>query len=161
MNTEFIPAKEADARTIAMLRHDIWDTTYRGIYPDEAIDSFDYEWHRQRDLQKIRNTAFSVYLIRYCGENVGYFVFQDAGSHVWLNSLYVKQQYQHRGIGKQAFAILTGHCREKGFSHFMCRCNPHNESAALFYQSMGGAVTQTDLGHDDKQEDEVIFEFKV
>ena len=161
MNTEFVPAKASDAATISALRQRIWDTTYRGIYPDAVIDDFDYDRHQQRDLKKISDPSFTVYLIRDGGEDIGYFVFQDTGTGVWLHSLYVLREYQHRGIGKQAFSILKDYCMEKGISRFACSCSPHNENAMRFYQRMGGVVINTDTGHENRQEDGVTFEFHV
>ena len=159
MNIDFVPAEAGDAEAVGALRQRIWDTTYRGIYPDAVIDDFDYDRHRQRDLKKISDPSFRVYLIRYGGEDIGYFMFQDAGAGVWLRSLYVLREYQHRGIGKRAFSILKDYCREKGISRFACGCTPHNENAMRFYQRMGGVVIKTDTGHENKQEDGVIFEF--
>ena len=52
MNIDFVPAKTGDAAAISALRQRIWDTTYRGIYPDAVIDGFNYGWHQQRDLEK-------------------------------------------------------------------------------------------------------------
>ena len=161
MNVDFILAKADDAVTISMLRQRIWDTTYRGIYPDAVIDDFNYDWHQERDLKKIADPSFTVYLIKHDDEDIGYFIFQHAGSGVWLRSLYVLREYQHKGIGKQAFAILKDYCREKGINHFACDCSPHNENAIQFYQRMGGVVTKTDTGHENKQEDGVIFEFNL
>ena len=161
MNVEFVLAKAGDAVTISTLRQRIWDTTYRGIYPDTVIDDFNYEWHQQRDLKKISDPTFTVYLIKYGDENIGYFVFQHTDSGVWLRSLYVLQEYQHRGIGKQAFALLKDYCREKRISRFACDCSPHNKNAMQFYQRMGGVVTKTDTGHENRQEDGVVFEFNM
>ena len=161
MNIDFIPAKTSDAAIISALRQRIWDTTYRGIYPDAVIDDFNYDWHQQRDLKKISDPSFTAYLIKYGDEDIGYFVFQHADSMVWLHSLYVLQEYQHRGIGQQAISILNDYCREKGIGRFSCGCSPHNENAMRFYQRMGGAVIKTDTGHKNKQEDGVIFEFTV
>ena len=161
MNIDFVPAKAGDAAAVSTLRQRIWDTTYRGVYPDEVIDDFDHDWHRQRDLKKISDPSFTVYLIRYGDEDIGYFIFQDAGAVVRLHSLYVLREYQHRGIGKQAFAVLKDHCREKGISRFVCSCSPHNENAMRFYRRMGGVVTETDTGHENRQEDGVLFEFDV
>ena len=62
---EFVLAKETDASTIAELRQNIWSTTYRGIYPDEMIDSFDYKWHTQNDLKKIKSSEYLVWLIMH------------------------------------------------------------------------------------------------
>ena len=161
MDIDFVPAKTSDAAAISTLRQRIWDTTYRGIYPDTAIDNFDYDWHQQRDLKKISDPSFTVYPIKHGDEDIGYFVFQHAGSGVWLHSLYVLREYQHKGIGKQAFVILEDYCRENGISRFACNCSPHNENAMRFYQRMGGVVTKADTGHGNRQEDGVIFEFNV
>ena len=156
---EFVPANTGDAATISSLRQRIWDTTYRGIYPDAVIDDFDYEWHQQRDLQKISDPSFTVYLIKYGDKDIGYLIFQDSDTGVWLHSLYVLREYQHRGIGKQAFSILKDYCKETEINRFFCYCSPHNENAMRFYQSRGGMVTKTDTGHENKQEDGVIIEF--
>ena len=156
---EFVPAKASDAAVISALRQRIWDTTYRGVYPDAVIDDFDYDRHRHRDLQKIADPSFTVYLIQYGDEHIGYFIFQDTDAGVWLHSLYVLRAYQHRGIGKQAFAILKDYCREREIDRFACNCSPHNENAMRFYRRMGGVVEKTDTGHENKQEDGVTFVF--
>ena len=161
MNIDFVPAKTGDAAAIGALRQRIWDTTYRGIYPDAVLDDFDFDWHQQRDLKKIADPSFTVYLINCDDEEIGYFAFQHTGSEVWLRSLYVLQEYQHRGIGKQAFAILKDYCKEKGTCRFVCNCSPHNENAMRFYRRMGGVVIKTDTGHENRQEDGVIFEFHM
>ena len=159
MDIDFVPAKTSDAAAISALRQRIWDTTYRGIYPDAVIDGFNHDWHQQRDLKKISDPSFTVYLIRYGSEDIGYFIFRHDGSGVWLHSLYVLQEYQHRGIGKLAFSILNDYCRKNGISRFACNCSPYNENAMRFYQRMGGVVIKTDTGHENRQEDGVIFEF--
>ena len=161
MNVEFVPAKTSDAAAVSALRQRIWDTTYRGIYPDAVIDDFDYAWHQQRDLKKISDPSFTVYLIRYGNEDIGYFIFQHTDSGVWLHSLYVLREYQHKGIGKQAFSVLNDYCNEKRIGRFSCNCSPYNENAMKFYQRMGGVVIKTDTGHEDRQEDGVIFKFNV
>ncbi len=157
---DFVPAEAGDAATIGTLRRRIWDTTYRGIYSDEVIDDFDYDWHQQRDLQKITDPSFTVYLIKYGDEDIGYFIFQDAGNGVWLRSLYVLREYQGRGIGSRAFSLLRDYCKEREINCFSCNCSPHNENAMRFYQRMGGVVTKTDTGHENRQEDGVIFTFR-
>lgn len=161
MKIDFVLARASEAATISALRQRIWDTTYRGIYPDAVIDDFDYDWHQQRDLKKISDPSFAVYLVKYGDEDIGYFIFQHTGSGVWLHSLYVLREYQHRGIGKQAFAILNDYCRGKGINRFACNCSPHNKNAMRFYQRMGGVVIKTDNGHENKQEDGVVYEFDL
>ena len=160
MAVEFILANEAAAKTIAELRHEIWRTTYRGIYSDERIDNYDYEEHRQRDLQRIQDVSYHVYLILGGDKPIGYFTFLTAET-VYIQALYICLEYQRQGIGKQAFALIREYCGEHGFDKFTCNCNSHNYSAQNFYCSMGGTVIKRNEGHDDKYDDQITFEFCV
>lgn len=160
MAVEFILADEDGAKIISELRHEIWRTTYCGIYSDERIDNYDYEEHRQRDLRRIRDSSCCVYLIVKDGEPIGYLYFSTAGT-VYIQSLYIRREYQRQGIGKQAFAFIVEYCRAHGSDKFTCNCNSHNYPAQDFYRSMGGTVIRRDEGHNDKYDDQITFEFYV
>lgn len=160
MVVEFILANEDAAKIISELRHEIWGTTYRGIYSNERIDNYDFEEHRQRDLQRIQDTSYHVYLIINVDDPIGYFTFLTTDT-VYIQSLYIRQEYQHQGIGKQAFALISEYCRAHGFNKFTCNCNSHNYSAQDFYRSMGGTIIKRNEGHDDKYDDQITFEFCV
>ena len=160
MEIEFILANEDAAKTIADLRHMIWCTTYRGIYSDERIDNFDYEEHRQHDVQRIQDPAYHVYLITDNDNPIGYFAFQDTGT-VYIQSLYIRQEYQHKGIGKQVFSMIRQYCGEQGYDKFSCNCNSHNYPAQEFYRVMGGIIIKRDEGHADKYDDQITFKFTV
>ena len=75
-NSMFVEATVADALTIIGLRRRIWDTTYRGIYPDSMIDDFDWVWHKEKELSRIHLPAYSVYLIQKDGRDIGYLPMQ-------------------------------------------------------------------------------------
>lgn len=156
----FVPAQERDARTIAQLRARIWATTYRGIYPDELIDRFDYPCHESRDRRQILDGTCHVYLILDGSEPVGYFSFQDAG-RVHIRSLYVLQDRQGRGAGKAAFGIVREYCKSRALPGFSCNCNQHNLRAQGFYEHMGGRVVRVDGGHANRQEDQLTLWFDL
>lgn len=160
MNIDFVIANEADAKVIAVLRQKIWSTTYRGIYPDDVIDEFDYSWHETRNLAIIGDKNSHVYLLRYGHDVIGYFIFQDKAT-VYMQSLYILSDYQRMGIGSRALKIVHNYCRNNGYKIFYCNCNPHNRTARAFYCSKGGVVIERDEGHNDKQEDQITFEFDV
>lgn len=156
----FSLAQDSDAKTVSNLRHVIWGTTYRGIYPDEAIDGFDLEWHTQRDLARIKDPDLRVYLIRLADMPIGYFSHKTVDP-VYIGSLYLLEEYQHQGIGRRAFMIAEQYCAERGIPRYYCNCNAHNYPAQAFYCAMGGVIIRRDTGHENKQEDQLTFEFKV
>lgn len=156
----FSLAQDGDAKTISTLRHLIWGTTYRGIYPDDVIDGFDLRWHTQRDLERIRDPHMRVYLIRFADMPIGYFSLETTDP-VYIGSLYVLEGYQRRGIGRRAFMIAEQYCAERGIPKYYCNCNAHNHPAQAFYHAMGGVIIKRDTGHENKQEDQLTFAFMV
>ena len=158
MDLRFKPAEERDAAVIGALRREIWGTTYRGIYPDEAIDQYDVEGHLRRDRARIAGPAFRVWVIEDGERPIGYLYLQY-GSGVHIQSLYVLREYQGRGIGRAAFALIRNCCRGWGLETFTCNCNEHNAPARGFYEHLGGILIGADVGHENRQEDQVMYLF--
>ena len=74
----FIEASEEDVPSIIALRQRIWDTTYRGVYPDSMIDNFDWDWHREMELLRVHHPAYSVYLVRKDRQDIGYLTIKES-----------------------------------------------------------------------------------
>lgn len=126
-------ATEDDAQTIIELRKRIWATTYRGLYPDSMIDDFDYAWHLEKELQRIRHPENRVYRIVKDDRNIGYLSMRKTDV-MMLQSLYVLEEYQHQGIGRMAFDFVKQYCRENDADSFICHCLPENQNARKFYE---------------------------
>lgn len=154
----FIPATENDATAIIELRRQIWSTTYRGIYPDDMIDKFDYTWHKDKELQRINHPNYAVYLISKGDCNIGYLTTRKTDV-ITLQSLYILEEYQHQGIGKHAFEFVRQYCKDNGARSFICHCVPENWSARRFYEKMGGRIIGEDLDNEESWMNSVIYQF--
>ena len=157
---QFIPAAEEDAATIIELRRQVWASTYRGIYPDNMIDDFDYPWHLERELLRIRHPQYAVYLIARDGRSIGYLTMRKS-EIITLQSLYLLEEYQHQGIGKQAFAFIFQYCQENSARSFICHCVPENRNARNFYEKMGGRIIGEDLDNTESWMNSVIYQFAL
>ena len=156
----FRRAQEEDAAVIAKLRQEIWSTTYRGIYPDDMIDQFDYAWHTQKDAQRIKSPAYAVYLMMQEDHPIGYITLHiSVPAH--LLSLYLRQEYQHRGIGRRVFSFIQEVFQTRGVSTFTCECQPDNVHAMTFYRRCGGRVVGEDLSNEESWQNSVTFQFYV
>ena len=156
----FRRAQEEDAAVIAKLRQEIWSTTYRGIYPDDMIDQFDYAWHTQKDAQRIKSPAYAVYLMIQEDHPIGYITLHiSVPAH--LLSLYLRQEYQQQGIGHRAFAFIREVFQTRGVSTFTCECQPDNVHAMTFYRRCGGRVVGEDLSNEESWQNSVTFQFYV
>ena len=153
-------AEEKDGRTITQLRQRIWQTTYRGIYPDDLIDDFDYVWHLEKDIKRIRSNKYLVFLILTDDIPIGYMILRK-DNNLLLQSLYVLPRYQRCGIGAKAFALIRRLCKEENIQSFTCHCHPDNLSAITFYQAMGGQIVAYDTDNDEHWQDSIILSFPV
>ena len=158
-------AEQKDAPILAAARQKVWDATYRGIYPDEMIDRYDLPSFTVRDEKRIANPENKVWLVLDGAACVGYLVVGPCGFGKYkdfdfcLNSLYLLPPYQKLGLGRKAFDLTVAECRRRGLSKFFCSCSPHNHNAVGFYEHMGGVLGAKSLGHSNKAEDTVYFEF--
>ena len=163
----FREAVPSDAPVLTDTRRKAWGSTYRGIYPDEMIDNFDFACYLARDVKRIEDPEQLVYLLMDGDTCGGYLcigppawgAYKDFG--FCLNALYILPPYQGQGFGRQAFALTAAECRRRGFQKFFCGCNAHNHKARNFYGHMGGHLGAARLGHRNPAEDQVYFEFAL
>lgn len=80
---------------------------YRGIYPDKAIDGFDYKWHTARDEKRIASPNWFSYLVMDGEQCTGYYTYRAVPEGTYrdfrlcLLSLYLLPQYQRRDLGRR------------------------------------------------------------
>ena len=156
--TRFVPAAPAHASILGQLRQQCWAAAYRGIYPDDMIDQFDFPWHEKQDLARISSPDFDVSIIREDDADIGYMIVRH-GAPPLLHSLYLLPQYQHRGIGRMAFSRMVDICRARRQPYFLCHCQRENTAALAFYHRMGGAIIARDESNPEAYMNSVTLRF--
>ena len=156
----FTSALPADAPLLGQLRQQCWAATYRGIYPDDMIDLFDYAWHAERDLDRITSPTFDVQIIRDDAAPIGYMVIRHCEPPL-LHSLYLLPAHQHHGIGRMAMSRMAEYCHQHNHPCFLCYCQPENAAALAFYQRMGGTVVARDEDNEEAYMNSVTLQFTV
>ena len=133
-----------DAATIGFLRASVWNSTYRGIYPDELLDQYPFELYLEKDTLLLRSPLQHWYLFSDGERPVGYFSFgpYNYGSYqdftLCINHLYILEDYHGMGLGKRAFSVIKEYCHQQHIQKFFCGCNANNLPAISFYRHMGG-----------------------
>ena len=163
----FQKATPTEALTIVKTRQKVWETTYRGIYPDEMIDDFDYRWHVQKECARLMTPQFYCFLVMDGNTCVGYFSYGRVCPGTWkdysfrLHSFYLLPEYQGRGLGRQIFARIADSCRQMGYDKMFLDCHPDNHKALGFYQHMGGVIAGIDYGTGSREEYSCTIEFEL
>lgn len=159
-------ATENDCEELSILKHTIWDQTYRGIYSDEKIDNYDYDKNKEKFLNMISDTNVELYVVQDNKKIVGYMKcgtpfrpYKDYKQEIGL--LYIHKDYQKKGIGKKLFNIASDRIKENGYNEFFICCNKYNKNAQEFYKKMGGILDHVDEDNSDKSISQVYFIYKI
>lgn len=138
-------ATAEDCYSLAELKGIVWNTTYKGIYPDEALRGYDVA-KNERILQNIVNHSEIEVYVAVCNDRIVGFMtcgkpyrpFGDYRQEVGL--LYILKEYQKQGIGKGFLAIARKQVKDAGYDKFMVAVNSQNVNAIQFYLAMGGKI---------------------
>lgn len=166
MNIEIRKAKLEDCEELSYLKREIWETTYRGIYPDEKFDSYNYVENAHKFENIILSNDIFLYVASDNGKLVGYVAFgsplrpfRDYSKEIVL--LYIKKEYQGVGIGKKLFNLGYEYIKSLGETKFLISCNKYNLPAQGFYEKMGGKKVYIDDDMDNKSIPQIKYEYII
>ena len=138
-------ATVADAYVVAHIHQQSWRTTYAGILPEDFIAAnagrkSEATWHRR--LARAA-PGEATWIAEEDGTAVGFANCGDArhrleGLDAEIYALYVLQQHQRRGAGRQLVRACARHFVRQGQFGFYLWVLKANR-ARLFYEAMGGA----------------------
>ena len=165
-NIIFRKAIISDCYSIAKLKGEIWNTTYRGIYSDTLIDNYDINKNKLIFESIISNPNYAVYVaidnntiigFMSCGDP--YKPFLNYKKEIGL--LYILKEYQRKGIGKKLFFIAKDIIRKSRNDEFFVSVNKYNINAIQFYIAMGGTIIRVDEDKEDNRETQVKIHYVV
>ncbi|MEG4088464.1 GNAT family N-acetyltransferase [Microcoleus sp. Pol12B4] len=139
-------AKIADAPAIARVNLDTWRTAYRKIVPTDYFAQLSYEkaesrW--QEILTNVKNTGVFVCVAENdSGQIVGFAAGggERTGKYVYkgeLFAIYILEEYQRQGIGRQLVRTVATKLAELSLSSMLVWVLGDN-SAYRFYELLGG-----------------------
>ena len=142
-------ATESDCYEIAKLKGIVWNTTYQGIYSNEALQGYDVEKNEKIIRQIVNNPEIELYVATDDDVIVGFMTcgkpykpFRHFEQEVGL--LYILKEYQRKGIGARFLDIARSQVKEAGCSEFILAVNSKNTNAIRFYLAMGGEIIDSD-----------------
>lgn len=140
-------AGRADIPTLARLRIECWQATYRGIMDADYLAgmSLDVELPRWEAGFDKGEEAF---LVELRGVPVGYLAIGpayelpdvDLSAYGEIRSLYLLPEAQGFGLGKSLMAIGAQRLIERGYRKLIVWSFAENTRAVSFYQSLGSAI---------------------
>ena len=132
-----------DCLDLAILKGQVWNTTYKGIYSEEKLSGYDVAKNERIFQNIVSNPDIEIFVALDNEKIVGfmtcgkpYRAFMDFQQEIGL--LYILKEYQRQGIGKAFFEIARAQIKENGYTEFFLSVNSRNYDAQKFYEAMGG-----------------------
>jgi ribosomal protein S18 acetylase RimI-like enzyme len=146
-----------DARAVATIHVEAWRAAYRGIVPDEFLDSLSIEGRVSAWRQNLLAADTSTWVAQESDAIVGWISAgpsrdTDAGSSVGeIWAVYVAPACWRKGVGRSLCVQAEQHLHEEGFIAMTLWVLRDNERAVKFYRSYGfvldiGATKEIDRG---------------
>lgn len=141
-------ATAEDAAAIARIHVESWQSTYAGILPDEVLLNLNSAQHEARwwrhVLGRFRRNHF-VYVAEVADSGVVGFASAGPSRNSGLPylaevyTIYLRDDYHGRGIGRQLFASAVAGAQETRGPSVIVWCLSQNPSR-YFYERLGGKL---------------------
>lgn len=134
-----------DATGIGRVHVDSWRTTYKGIVTDDYLSALSYTSSTNRWRNRLEGNS-ERYALFVSEDDEGNIVgFADGGPERSgdstydgeLYAIYLLQEYQRQGVGKQLFRNVAAHLSTNQFHALLIWVLVDNPSRS-FYESLGG-----------------------
>ena len=139
-----------------------WKKAYRGIIPDDYLNSLS----ETRWSQRLKKDSDTLFLAVEDGILIGgstYSPARDKAMEGWgeIISLYLLPSHYHKGIGTELFKTVIGELNRLGFEKIYLWVLEENHSARAFYESKGftfnGDINIDDIGGKTVKEIRYVF----
>jgi ribosomal protein S18 acetylase RimI-like enzyme len=142
------PADVGDAAAIARVHVATWRTTYRGLLPDDFLDSLDEAGYEERWGRSLADETTRVYVAEDGREVVAFASAgrERAGEDGYggeLYAIYVLREAQGRGHGKSLVRAVIAGLRELDLHDMIVWVLRENAPARGFYERLGGVYVRT------------------
>ncbi len=137
-------ATAGDALRLARLHVDSWRAAYRGLVPDEFLDSLDVGARAERLRARMQAGEAEYYVADEDGELLGWLTLggsqdpdpdsQTAGE-IW--ALYVAPSHWRQGVGRALVRCGEVLLRSRGYESAVLWVFAGNDRARRFYEAMG------------------------
>ncbi len=142
------PAEVDDAAAIARVHVESWRSTYRGLLPDDFLDSLTEGRYLERWLRSLGDDATRVYVAEEDHQVVAFASggrerAGEGGYAGELYAIYVLEKAQRHGHGIGLVRAVIGGLREMGLNDMIVWVLRENSPARKFYERLGGTYVRT------------------
>ena len=125
-------------KELVIFASEIWHEYWPCLLTIEQIDYMVNLFQSYEVVKSaVKNKGYIYKIIRYNGENAGYFGVCPEDNKLFLSKLYVKKEFRHCGIGKSSFEHILKIARDLNKKIIYLTVNKNNKTAICAYFKWG------------------------
>ena len=145
------PADPDDAAAIARVHVLSWRSTYKGLLPDEFLESLTEAGYTDRWRRFIADRSSRVYVVQEGDDRASVVGFASGGRERAgetgytgeLYAIYLLEASQRRGYGRELVRAVAGGLSELRLEDMIVWVLRDNRPARDFYERLGGVYVRT------------------
>ena len=147
----FVEIKSNDIKDFAELTSEIWHEYWTCILSYKQIDYMVDKFQSEDAItNQINNENYTYFYIMYDNQKAGYIGLSGKQDYLFLSKLYLKKEYRHKGLGKEAFNFIKQFAENNGYNKIQLTVNKYNENTINAYNKWGFKTIDsvvTDIGN--------------
>ncbi|KAA0561246.1 N-acetyltransferase family protein [Rossellomorea aquimaris] len=154
-----------DSPGLASVHINSWRTTYKGIVSEEYLQSLSIEEREQKWVQILSGSHHTYVCEVDDGEIIGFVSFGKERSGEYegeLYAIYLLEEYQGKGIGKELFGIAATGLKKRGYNSMWIWVLKENPSKHFYYALKPTLIKEEVLtiGGESYQEEGLLLELQ-
>lgn len=133
----------AQIEAVAALAQEIWNQHFVLIIGQAQVDYMLEKFQSAPAIASQISSGYLYYLIKAEGAAAGYFALApdpEKEEELQLSKIYVREEYQGRGLGRAALEFIEALCGQMGIRELWLTVNRHNAATIEFYRRHGFAT---------------------
>lgn len=125
-------------KQLSILASEIWHEYWPCLLTSEQINYMVNMFQSYNAIKSaIENKGYIYKIIRYNGENAGYFGVRPEDNKLFLSKLYIKKEFRHKGLGEKTFEYILNIARDLNKKSVYLTVNKYNKNTISAYLKWG------------------------
>lgn len=118
----------------------IWPKVYEGVIPPEQITLLLDKYFSDQGINHYLLEGYRYFLVSFQKEEAGFIVFKEYPDYVYLDKLYLKEEFRRHHIASEVFDYLTSVFHKD----IVLNVNQNNKVAVKTYLAKGFQIMKTE-----------------
>ncbi|MCT4487329.1 GNAT family N-acetyltransferase [Levilactobacillus parabrevis] len=137
-NTTITSVTPADLEQLRNISVETFTATFGAVNTPENLKAYlEHDLSREQLGQELADPTATFYFLQVDNELAGYGKLLRHAADIEIQRVYVREGFQHHGLGRQFLEFTEQVAREAGLPKVILGVWEHNDNALAFYKFMG------------------------